>query len=132
MAKLELRGVIPRHFNFQPIHSGGSFTETPCKPHYRSLRSLKQTIYISSKMEYGKEKAIARWELAQRNGKAGIPTNSKSNTPCADSNLEPRCEGSGISKELPRLGPRDEARKSEIRLVREETRATVGGIEERW
>ncbi|GBN92662.1 hypothetical protein AVEN_150252-1 [Araneus ventricosus] len=75
-------------------------------------------------LEYGKEKAIVsfinRWKLAQRIGKAGIQTNSKSNAPCADSNLEPRCEGSGTSKELPRLGPGDEARKSEIRRVREE------------
>ncbi|GBM15873.1 hypothetical protein AVEN_260144-1 [Araneus ventricosus] len=53
-------------------------------------------------------------------GKAGIPTNSKFNTSCTDSNLGPRCEGSGTSKDLPRLGPRDEARKSEIRRMGEE------------
>ncbi|GBM27787.1 hypothetical protein AVEN_269741-1 [Araneus ventricosus] len=47
----------------------------------------------------------------------GIPTNSKSKTSCADSNLRPRCETSGTSKGLPRLRPRDEARKSEIRRV---------------
>ncbi|GBL99799.1 hypothetical protein AVEN_162814-1 [Araneus ventricosus] len=52
--------------------------------------------------------------------KAGIPTNSKYNTSCADSNLWPRCEGSGTSKDLPRLGPHDEARKSEICRVGEE------------
>ncbi|GBN68639.1 hypothetical protein AVEN_136494-1 [Araneus ventricosus] len=85
---------------------------------------VKQSIHISSKMEFlehWEEKAIVsfknRWKLAQRNGKAGIPTNSKSNTSCADSNFWPRCEGSGASKDLPRLGPRDEARKSEIREI---------------
>ncbi|GBN27135.1 hypothetical protein AVEN_120330-1 [Araneus ventricosus] len=44
----------------------------------------------------------------------GIPTNSKSKTPFADSNLGPRCEGSGKTKDLPTLGPRVEAR-NEIR-----------------
>ncbi|GBM88919.1 hypothetical protein AVEN_66202-1 [Araneus ventricosus] len=44
----------------------------------------------------------------------GIPTNSKSMTSCADSNLRPRCDASGTSKDLPRLRHRDEARKSEI------------------
>ncbi|GBM15083.1 hypothetical protein AVEN_150100-1 [Araneus ventricosus] len=72
-------------------------------------------------LEHGKEKAIVsfknRWKLAQRNGKAGIPTNSKSNTSCTDSNLGPRCEGSDTSKDLPRLEPCDEARKSEIHRV---------------
>ncbi|GBM15081.1 hypothetical protein AVEN_150098-1 [Araneus ventricosus] len=74
-------------------------------------------------LEHGKEKAIVsfknRWKLAWRSGKVGIPTISKSNTSCADSNLGPRCEGSGTSKDVPRLGPRDEARKSEIRRVGE-------------
>ncbi|GBN08943.1 hypothetical protein AVEN_11944-1 [Araneus ventricosus] len=41
--------------------------------------------------EHGKEKAIIsfknRWKLAWRNGNAGIPTNSKSITSSADSNL---------------------------------------------
>ncbi|GBL85325.1 hypothetical protein AVEN_222779-1 [Araneus ventricosus] len=45
----------------------------------------------------------------------GISTNSKSKISCADSNLRPRCEASDTSKGLPRLRPRDEARKSEIR-----------------
>ncbi|GBM19723.1 hypothetical protein AVEN_877-1 [Araneus ventricosus] len=85
-------------------------------------------------LEHRKKKAIAsfknRWKLAWRNGKAGIPTNSESNTSCADSNLRPRCEGSGTSKDLPRLEPRDEARKSEIHQVgrrnREDRTAAVG------
>ncbi|GBM76558.1 hypothetical protein AVEN_204574-1 [Araneus ventricosus] len=47
----------------------------------------------------------------------GIPTNSKSKASCIDSNLRHRCEASGTSKGLPRLKPRDEARKSEIRRV---------------
>ncbi|GBL86063.1 hypothetical protein AVEN_89110-1 [Araneus ventricosus] len=59
----------------------------------------------------------------------GIPTNSKS-TSCADSNLRPRYDASGTSKVLPRLGPRDEDRKSEIRRVGGRNRghriATVG------
>ncbi|GBN86166.1 hypothetical protein AVEN_58163-1 [Araneus ventricosus] len=56
----------------------------------------------------------------KRNVKAGIPTNSKSNTSCADSNLGPRLEGSGTSKDLPTLRPRVEGRKSKIRRVGEE------------
>ncbi|GBO46785.1 hypothetical protein AVEN_124390-1 [Araneus ventricosus] len=43
-------------------------------------------------------------------GSGGIPKNSKSKTPCADSNLGPRCEGSEKTKSLPTLGPRVEAR----------------------
>ncbi|GBL85799.1 hypothetical protein AVEN_63141-1 [Araneus ventricosus] len=54
---------------------------------------------------------------------SGIPSNSKSKTSCADSNLRLRCEASGTSKGLPRLRPRDEAKKSEIHRV-------GGGIEE--
>ncbi|GBM89837.1 hypothetical protein AVEN_72136-1 [Araneus ventricosus] len=49
-----------------------------------------------------------RWKLAYRNGNAGIQRNSKYNTSCADSNLEPRCEASGTSKDLPTLRPRVE------------------------
>nr|GBM58475.1 hypothetical protein AVEN_244243-1 [Araneus ventricosus]GBM58528.1 hypothetical protein AVEN_156516-1 [Araneus ventricosus]GBM58535.1 hypothetical protein AVEN_170373-1 [Araneus ventricosus] len=54
----------------------------------------------------------------------GIQTNSKSNTSCFDSKLRSRCESSGTSKDLPRLRPRDEARKSEIRRVGE----GIGGL----
>ncbi|GBL73328.1 hypothetical protein AVEN_159361-1 [Araneus ventricosus] len=39
-----------------------------------------------------------------------IRKNSKSIPPSADSNLGPRCEGSGKIKDLPTLGPRVEAR----------------------
>ncbi|GBN30164.1 hypothetical protein AVEN_213965-1 [Araneus ventricosus] len=104
--------------------------------HSPATITLKQAIHISSKMEFlehGEEKAIVsfknRWKLAQRNGKAGIQTNSKSNTSCVDTNLWPRCEGSGTSKDLSRLGPRDEARKSKIRRV---WGGGTGEIEERW
>ncbi|GBM12000.1 hypothetical protein AVEN_256090-1 [Araneus ventricosus] len=45
----------------------------------------------------------------------GIPANSKSKTSCAYSNLRPRCEASGTSKDMSRLRPREKARKSEIR-----------------
>ncbi|GBO02308.1 hypothetical protein AVEN_163732-1 [Araneus ventricosus] len=44
----------------------------------------------------------------------GILTNSNSTTSCPDSNLRPQCEASGTLKNLPRLEPRDEDRKSEI------------------
>ncbi|GBM28223.1 hypothetical protein AVEN_212303-1 [Araneus ventricosus] len=47
----------------------------------------------------------------------GIQTNSKPKTPCADSNLRSRCDASGTLKDLSRLRPRDEARKSKIRRV---------------
>ncbi|GBM94165.1 hypothetical protein AVEN_165789-1 [Araneus ventricosus] len=95
---------------------------------YRLRRPvLKTAIHLSSKMEFsehGKEKAIVnfknRWKLEQMIRNDGIPTNSKSNTSCADFNLGPRYDGSGTSKDLPRLGPRDEASKSEIRRVEEE------------
>ncbi|GBM28482.1 hypothetical protein AVEN_135653-1 [Araneus ventricosus] len=43
------------------------------------------------------------------NGSGGIPANSKSKTPSADSNLGPRCEASDKTKDLPTLGPRVEA-----------------------
>ncbi|GBM49685.1 hypothetical protein AVEN_242293-1, partial [Araneus ventricosus] len=39
--------------------------------------------------------------------------------------FETRCEASDASKNLPRLGPRDESRKSEIRRVG----GGIGGIE---
>ncbi|GBL97269.1 hypothetical protein AVEN_84967-1 [Araneus ventricosus] len=91
---------------------------------WRGYRRLKLAIHISSKMEFlehGKEKAIVKVEnlgkLEQIIRNDGIQTNSKSKTSCADYNLRPRCEASGTSKDLPRLRPRDEARKSEICLV---------------
>ncbi|GBL94290.1 hypothetical protein AVEN_16810-1 [Araneus ventricosus] len=72
-------------------------------------------------LEHGKEKAIVKIEnlknLEQKIRNDGIQTNSKSKTSCADSNLRTRCEASGTSRDLTRLRPRDEARKSEIRRV---------------
>ncbi|GBM94166.1 hypothetical protein AVEN_165790-1 [Araneus ventricosus] len=72
-------------------------------------------------LEHGKEKAIVKIEnlrnLEQPIRNDGIQTNSKSKTSCADSNLRSRCEASGASKDLTRLRPRDEARKSENRRV---------------
>ncbi|GBO18181.1 hypothetical protein AVEN_41143-1 [Araneus ventricosus] len=47
-------------------------------------------------------------------GSGGILKNSKSKTPPADSNLGPRCEGSGKTKDLPTLGPRVEARNESV------------------
>ncbi|GBN92615.1 hypothetical protein AVEN_275051-1 [Araneus ventricosus] len=46
-----------------------------------------------------------------RNG--GIRKNLKSKTQSADSNLRPRCEGSGKTKDLSTLAPRVEARNEE-------------------
>ncbi|GBN75939.1 hypothetical protein AVEN_255327-1 [Araneus ventricosus] len=40
----------------------------------------------------------------------GIQKNSKSEVSSVDSNLGPRCEASGTSKDLPTLGPRVEGR----------------------
>ncbi|GBO15187.1 hypothetical protein AVEN_72687-1 [Araneus ventricosus] len=88
-------------------------------------KELKQTIRISSKMEFlkqWKEKAIAsfknRWKLVQRNGNAEIQMISKSQTSCADSNLGPRLEDSGTSKDLPTLRPRFEGRNETRNLPR--------------
>ncbi|GBN56632.1 hypothetical protein AVEN_72805-1 [Araneus ventricosus] len=64
-------------------------------------------------------------EFGTNNSKDGIQRNSKCKTSCANSNLRPRCETSGTSKDLPRLSPRDEARKSETRRNRGDRRATV-------
>ncbi|GBN01071.1 hypothetical protein AVEN_3625-1 [Araneus ventricosus] len=78
---------------------------------------MKQAIHRSSKIEFlehRKEKTIVTVEnlsnLEQiiRNG--GIQKNLKSKTQSADSNLRPRCEGSGKTKDLPTLAPRDEGR----------------------
>ncbi|GBM43111.1 hypothetical protein AVEN_222167-1 [Araneus ventricosus] len=48
--------------------------------------------------------------VEQMIGSGGIPTNSKSKISSADSNLGPRCEGSGKTKDLHTLGPRFEVR----------------------
>ncbi|GBN04437.1 hypothetical protein AVEN_230457-1 [Araneus ventricosus] len=77
---------------------------------FRTHGRLKQAIRMSSKMEFlehGKEKAIVKVEnlrnLEQIIRNYGIQTNSKSETSCVDSNLRPRCEASGTSKDLTRL-----------------------------
>ncbi|GBM18168.1 hypothetical protein AVEN_151711-1 [Araneus ventricosus] len=49
-------------------------------------------------------------EIGTAEWHAGIQTNSESNTPCADSDLGPRLEDSGTSKDLPTLKPRVEGR----------------------
>ncbi|GBN72205.1 hypothetical protein AVEN_117733-1 [Araneus ventricosus] len=58
------------------------------------------------------EIGIAEWH------NAGIQTNSKSNTSCADSNLAPRLEGRGTSKDLPTLRPRVEGRNESFSITR--------------
>ncbi|GBM07829.1 hypothetical protein AVEN_33108-1 [Araneus ventricosus] len=78
---------------------------------------LKRAIHPSSKMEFlehGKEKPIVKiknlsnLEQMIRNG--GIQNNLKSKSQSADSHFRPRCEGSGLTKDLPTLAPRVEAR----------------------
>ncbi|GBN19262.1 hypothetical protein AVEN_235186-1 [Araneus ventricosus] len=38
------RGSTSHHSNFQPTHLVGPFTEAPCKPHHRSLRSPRANV----------------------------------------------------------------------------------------
>ncbi|GBO05623.1 hypothetical protein AVEN_38236-1 [Araneus ventricosus] len=65
-------------------------------------------------LEHGKEKPIVKVEsmsnLEQMIRNSGIQKNLKSKTQSADSNLRPRCEGSGETKDLPALAPRVEAK----------------------
>ncbi|GBM92327.1 hypothetical protein AVEN_136371-1 [Araneus ventricosus] len=65
-------------------------------------------------LEHGKEKLTVKVEnlsnLEQMIRSGGIQKNLKSKTQSADSNLRPRCEGSGKTKDLPTLAPRVEAR----------------------
>ncbi|GBM25489.1 hypothetical protein AVEN_62247-1 [Araneus ventricosus] len=88
---------------------------------HQTANCLKQAIHISSKMEFlehGKEKAIVKAEKPMKfRTKDSTRWNSNSKTSCADSILRPRCAASGTSKNLPRLRPRDDSRKSEIRRV---------------
>ncbi|GBM80444.1 hypothetical protein AVEN_83031-1 [Araneus ventricosus] len=58
----------------------------------------------------GRKPTKIRTPMKQMIRNDGIQTNSKSKTSCADSNLRPRCEDRGTSKNLTRLRPRDEAR----------------------
>ncbi|GBN40433.1 hypothetical protein AVEN_252315-1 [Araneus ventricosus] len=64
--------------------------------------------------EHGKRKPIVKVEnlsnLEQMIRNGGIRKNLKSKTQSADSNLRPRCEGSGKTKDLPSLAPRNEGR----------------------
>ncbi|GBO27973.1 hypothetical protein AVEN_166733-1 [Araneus ventricosus] len=65
-------------------------------------------------LEHGKEKPIVKVEnlsnLEQMIRKGGIQQNLKSKTQSADSNLRPRREGSGKTKDMHALAPRVEAR----------------------
>ncbi|GBL84796.1 hypothetical protein AVEN_93831-1 [Araneus ventricosus] len=65
-------------------------------------------------LEHGKEKLIVKVEslsnLKQMIRNGGIQKNLKSQTQSADSNLRPRCEGSGKTKDMPTLTPRVKAR----------------------
>ncbi|GBN74628.1 hypothetical protein AVEN_41540-1 [Araneus ventricosus] len=65
-------------------------------------------------LEHRKEKTIVKvenlWNLEQMIRNGGIQKNLNSETQSADSNLIPRLEGSGISKDLSTLGLRVEGR----------------------
>ncbi|GBM68673.1 hypothetical protein AVEN_255398-1 [Araneus ventricosus] len=63
------RGNTPLHSNFQPIHLGGSFTETPCKLHNRSLRSPISTAPTPPlAFETGPRGSCERASLLRHNG----------------------------------------------------------------
>ncbi|GBN76503.1 hypothetical protein AVEN_122207-1 [Araneus ventricosus] len=72
-------------------------------------------------LEHGKRKPIVNVEnlpnLEQMIRNGGIQKNLKSEAPSSDSNLGPRCEASGKTKDLPTLAPRDEGR-NETRIRR--------------
>ncbi|GBL91190.1 hypothetical protein AVEN_195091-1 [Araneus ventricosus] len=81
------------------------------------MEYIKQAIHRSSKMEFlehGEEKLIVKVEnlsnLEQMIRNGGIQKNLKFKNQSADSNLGPRCEASGKTKDLPTLAPRDEGR----------------------
>ncbi|GBN66831.1 hypothetical protein AVEN_270237-1 [Araneus ventricosus] len=80
-------------------------------------------------LEHGKRKPIVNVEnlsnLKQMIRNGGIQKNVKSKTQSADSNLRPRSEGSGKTKDLPTFAPRDEGR-NETRIP------PCGGEEYGW
>ncbi|GBN90879.1 hypothetical protein AVEN_37182-1 [Araneus ventricosus] len=57
-----------------------------------------------------KQSSVLKTDGNWHSGIAGIQTNSKSNTSCADSKLGPRLDGSCTSKDLPTLRLRVEGR----------------------
>ncbi|GBO02965.1 hypothetical protein AVEN_149289-1 [Araneus ventricosus] len=85
-------------------------------------------------LEHGKEKPIVKVEnlsnLEQmiRNGLLKIQKNLKSKTQSADSNLRPRCEDSGKTKDMPTLAPRVEARNETRNLPGRGRGVWVAGI----
>ncbi|GBM53798.1 hypothetical protein AVEN_180449-1 [Araneus ventricosus] len=85
-------------------------------PQVPPLWSIKQAIHRSSKVEFlehGKEKPIVKVEnlsnLEQMIQSGGIQNNLKSKTQSADSDLRPRSEDSGKTKDLPTMALRVEA-----------------------
>ncbi|GBM56570.1 hypothetical protein AVEN_89563-1 [Araneus ventricosus] len=69
-------------------------------------------------LEHGKKKSILKVEnlsnLEQMIRNGGIQKNLKSKTQSVDSNVRPRCEGSGKTKNLPTLAPRVEGRNENL------------------
>ncbi|GBN41965.1 hypothetical protein AVEN_247170-1 [Araneus ventricosus] len=81
------------------------------------MEYIKQAIHRSSKMEFlehGKEKLIVKVEnlsnLEQMIRNDGIQKNLKFKTQSAYSNLGPRCDARGKTKDMPTLAPGDEGR----------------------
>ncbi|GBN18626.1 hypothetical protein AVEN_227921-1 [Araneus ventricosus] len=104
---------IHNHYRAQhgcpPLHL--SYSVSRISAHSNSFKRQFTAAPIwntGSKNQSSRSKTCEIW--SKWIGSGGIPTNSKSKTPSADSNLGPRCEGSGKTKYLPTLGPRMEAR----------------------
>ncbi|GBN59620.1 hypothetical protein AVEN_150503-1 [Araneus ventricosus] len=76
------------------------------------MRAIHRSLKLEF-LEHGMETPIVKVEdlsnLEQMIRSVGIQKNLKSKTPFADSNLRPRCEGSGKTKDLPTLAPRVES-----------------------
>ncbi|GBO32319.1 hypothetical protein AVEN_135568-1 [Araneus ventricosus] len=88
--------------NFQPIHLGAGHSQ------------LFQNRIFGTPEGKSDRRGRKHIKFGKMIRSDGIQTNSKSKTSCADSNLRARCEARGTSKDLTRLRPRDEVRKSEI------------------
>ncbi|GBM15521.1 hypothetical protein AVEN_8908-1 [Araneus ventricosus] len=75
-------------------------------------------------LEHGKEKLIVKVEnlsnLEQMIRHGGIQKDLKSKNQSTDSNLRPRCEGSGKTKDLPTSAPRVES-------IKETRKRSLGG-----
>ncbi|GBM38394.1 hypothetical protein AVEN_254301-1 [Araneus ventricosus] len=85
--------------------------ETKCDCHNGPYTAVPNWNFWNTGRENLSSRAKAYKNWSKWIGSGGIPKNSKSKTPFSDSNLGPRCEGSGRTKELPTLASRVEARR---------------------